>query len=196
MELSDPVAHFDPDPDVWVPVPLGFPSERWPTPQAWAARAAADLAPFWRLDDLQRADLEHMALVIASSPTPLPGPVARFWHLPLEPGVSRVVHAYAEPFEPDWRERIEEWATDGYEGALFQRAEPRASEVFGTLVCTSALWPIPGEPGAAAAVLRVIGALDDMIVVIEVLDADLSVAARLLEPAVGLAESLRLGPAA
>ncbi|MCR8670079.1 hypothetical protein [Agrococcus sp. HG114] len=195
MELNDAVAHFDADPDVWVPVPLGFPSEPWSTPQAWAAQAVADLAPFWRLDDLQRADLEHMALVVASSPTPLPDPVARFWHLPVEPGVSRVVHAYAETLEPGWRERIEEWATDGYDGALFQRAEPRESATYGTLVCTSALWPIPGSTGAAA-VLRVIGAIADMIVVIEIIDGDIGIAARLLEPAVGLAESLRLGPAA
>jgi hypothetical protein len=194
MELNGAVAHFDADPDVWVPVPLEFPARDWPTPQAWAEAVTDDLAPFWRLTDLQRADLAHTALAVASSPTPLPSPVARFWHLPVVPDVSRVVHAYAEPLEHDWQERIAEWATDGYEGALFQRADTRESPTFGTLVCTSALWPIPESPGQAAAVLRVIGAIDDMIVVVEVLDGDITIAARLLEPAVGLAESLRLGP--
>lgn len=194
MELSPGEAAFDADVDRWVPVPLAFPMRDWATPQAWAEAVTADLAPSWDLTELQRADLAHMALTVASSPTPLAGAIARFWHLPVDPGVSRVVHAYAEPLERDWADRLEEWATDGYDGAVFQRAEERESSVYARLVRTAALWPVPGAgDGAAAAVLRIIGEIEDMLVVVEILDLDVTVAARLLEPATELAESIRLG---
>lgn len=197
MDVSPGEAAFEADVDRWVPVPLAFPAREWPTPQAWAEAVTADLAPFWQLSDLQRADLAHMALTVAASPTPLPGAIARFWHLPVQPDVSRVVHAYAEPLEPDWAERLETWATDGYEGAVFQRAEQRESTVYARLVRTAALWPLPGaEDGAAATVLRIIGEIEDMLVVVEVIDLDVTVAARLLEPATELAETIRLGPPA
>lgn len=197
MELNPGEAVFEADVDRWVPVPLEFPARTWATPQAWAQEVTDGLAPFWKLTDLQRADLAHMALTVASAPTPLAGAIARFWHLPVEPDVSRVVHAYAEPLEPDWTDRLDEWATDGYEGAVFQRAEERESTVFTRMVRTSALWPIPGvDDGAAAAVLRIIGEIEDMLVVIEIIDLDITIAARLLEPATELAESVRLGPPA
>ncbi|WP_306233437.1 hypothetical protein [Agrococcus beijingensis] len=197
MELNPGEARFEADVDRWVPVPMAFPAPDWATPAAWAAGVVADLAPFWQLSELQRADLEHTALVVASTAPPLAGAIARFWHLPVEPDVSRVVHAYAEPAEPDWTEQIESWATDGYEGAVFQRSEELTSSVFARLVRTAALWPIPGdEQGAAAAVLRVLGELDGTIVVIEILDMDIRVAARLFDPAVELAESVRFGPRA
>lgn len=194
MELNAGEAAFEADVDRWVPVPLAFPAREWATPTAWAEAVTDDLAPFWRLTELQRADLAHMALTVASTEPPLPGAIARFWHLPVVPEVSRVVHAYAEPREADWAERLEEWATDGYEGAVFQRSEQVESSVYTRLIRTAALWPLPGaHDGAAAAVLRVIGEIEDMIVVIEILDMDVTVAARLLEPATELAESIRLG---
>lgn len=194
MELSPGDAAFDADVDRWVPVPLAFPARDWQTPGAWAEAVAEDLAPFWKLSELQRADLAHMALVVASTDPPLPGAIARFWHLPVDPDVSRVVHAYAEPLESDWTERLAEWATDGYEGALFQRSEEHESSIYTRMFRTAALWPIPGgDDGAAAAVLRVIGEIEDMLVVIEILDMDIRIAARLLDPATELAESIRLG---
>lgn len=194
MELSPGDAAFDADVDRWVPVPLVFPARDWQTPSAWAEAVTEDLAPFWKLSELQRADLAHMALVVASTDPPLPGAIARFWHLPVDPDVSRVVHAYAEPLEADWTERLEEWATDGYEGALFQRSEQHESSVYARMFRTAALWPIPGgDDGAAASVLRVIGEIEDMLVVIEILDMDIRIAARLLDPATELAESIRLG---
>lgn len=194
MDLNPGEAAFDADVDRWVPVPLAFPIGDWSTPTEWAEAVTDDLAPFWKLSDLQRADLAHMALAVASAPTPLPGAIARFWHLPVEPDVSRVVHAYAEPLEPEWETRLPEWATDGYEGAVFQRAEQLESQVYRRLFRTTALWPLPGDDdGGAAAVLRVLGEIDDMVVVIEIIDTDIRVAARLFDPAVGLAESIRLG---
>ncbi|MCH1881504.1 hypothetical protein [Agrococcus sp. ARC_14] len=194
MELSAGEAAFDADVDRWVPVPLAFPAGDWPTASSWAEDVTAELAPYWSLSDLQRADLAHTALTVASTEPPLPGAIARFWHLPVVPDVSRVVHAYAEPLEPGWSERLEEWATDGYEGAVFQRAEAVESSVYARLFRTSALWPLPGAAdGGAAAVLRVLGEIEDMIVVIEIIDMDIRIAARLFDAAVELAESVRLG---
>ncbi|WP_405218652.1 hypothetical protein [Agrococcus sp. Ld7] len=194
MELTPGDAVFEPDVDRWVPVPLDFPARDWSTATQWAENVTEGLAPYWELTDLQRADLAHMALVVASTEPPLPGAIARFWHLPVVPDVSRVVHAYAEPLEQDWTERLAEWATGGYEGAVFQRSEELTSTVYARLFRTSALWPLPGaEDGAAAAVLRVLGEIEDMIVVIEIIDLDITIAARLLQPATELAESIRLG---
>ncbi len=194
MELNPGEAAFDADVDRWVPVPLEFPAREWQTPTAWARAVTEDLAPFWDLNRLQRADLAHMALAVASTDPPLPGAIARFWHLPVVPDVSRVVHAYAEPLDPEWTEHLQEWSTDGYEGAVHQRSEELESTVYARLFRTAALWPVPGATdGAAAAVLRVLGEIEDMIVVVEILDMDITVAARLLGPATELAESIRLG---
>ena len=135
-----------------------------------------------------RAELERSAVVMATVAPPLPGPLERFWHLPVTGGPDRLVHLYAAPTEATAAEDLSQLARAGL-GGVVQNVTVLEDTAFDIAMRALVVAPIADRE---IAVLRVLGLAGGLVFVVELIEED-SLALEEMEPAVeALFRSIRL----
>lgn len=74
--------HVSPDPRVWVPVPMTWPTAQHPSVEAWAGEAGPALVAYQGIDDAELGERLAVVLATVASMTHPEHVQARFLHLP------------------------------------------------------------------------------------------------------------------
>lgn len=191
---QDRAAWFAPESTIWVPLPLDFPNDRFETVESWALALSLEWGTSMGADDWAREQFVLVAIGLAGADSPLEDAVARWWFLPEDPNLSAVVHAYALDIEDAagaLREHTEFYATDGYDLPELRRLVPIELAAFEHAVTAVTVVEIPDH--GSAIVARAIGAVDDGLYMVEVLDTRPVVSAAVAEQLPDLLGSIRFG---
>ncbi|MCC2031689.1 hypothetical protein [Microbacterium allomyrinae] len=181
---------FDIDYTVWMPVPLEFPWIGYDTAMSWAADVTEDLLAGRGAPEEVRRAFAATALERALMPAPLEEPIERFWRRPDTGAPDRLVHLYALQVQGDPDpDELTELARTGL-GGFVQSVTPLDRTPFTTALRVVLLLELPG--GSTATVMRLIGARDGTVLMLELVDDNVAAVA-FLEPEIeALFRSIRL----
>ncbi len=173
---------------VWIPVPLSFPWNGYPDAAAWASDLATSLMTGIDAPAEVRDALESSALAMAAVEPPLPGPLERFWHLPVEGGPERLVHLYVTETDARAAEELAELARAGV-GGYVQTVTVLEGTSFDVAIRAVVLTELPDR---RLSVLRVVGVAGGHVFLVELIEEQTAVLEE-LEPVVeALFRSIRV----
>ncbi len=200
MEMSDEGFSVDPDPSIWIVVPLTFPTDDDATAEAWADRTVAALASGVDMPDDTRQQLLELARTIATVPSPYPDASARFWFFPTIGGPMHLAHLYLAPRATLPGLSLVDVANGGGGFAPPQRAErielPGFSEAW--LVALLGEIEQPAQAGdEVGSVLigsvRIVAETRGIVVMLDATASELAVLGVMEQALVGLAATVRVG---
>lgn len=179
---------IDVDYHVWIPVPLEFPWNGYDSAMAWASDVTTDLLPKRGVPDEVRSAFAATALERAVMDPPLPEALERFWRRPDTGAPDRLVHLYAIESHQTSAEDLVELARTGI-GGFVQTVAVLEDTAFTVALRVTLLLELPD---AVVSVIRIIGARDGTVLMLELIDDDLGSVA-FLEPEIeALFRSIRL----
>lgn len=182
MELNEPGIRVDADPELWIPVPLSFPSGEWADVDAWVA-AVADAITDGIADHEVCRQLRELTRDIAEIEPPESSAIARFWYFPRAGGSMQLAHLYVAFRDEVGGAPLEELGLRSTFELLPQRVEPvdsgnvdRALRIVAVGIARDA------HRTVEVSLARYVGERHGVIAVLEVIDTRLEPIAEVLEP--------------
>jgi len=194
MEMTEQAGvevHYtiDPDPAVWVCVPLAFPWNGFDTEDQWARELSHELLAGLGAPEAVRAGLEQSALAMVRIESPWSAPAERFWRLAAGGGPERLVHLYLAETDASTADEAVYFAYGASEGAL-QTARVILDTAFDIAVETLVIEPL--EEGSCA-VLRLVGLFRGVAFTLELVETDSAALPELQRDLLALFASIRVG---
>lgn len=182
MELNEPGIWVDADPELWISVPLVFPSGEWAGVDEWVDSVAAALTSGIDADAEAKRQLTELTGDIARMEPPEAGAIARYWYFPRFGGSMQLAHLYVAFRDEVGDVPLEELGLRSTFELLPQRVEPLESTNVDTALRILAVGTAEAEFGSAdIAVARYVGERDGVIAVLEVIDTRLESIAEILD---------------
>lgn len=182
MELNEPGIQVDADPELWIPVPLAYPSGEWADVDAWVA-AVADAITDGIADDEVCRQLRALTRDIAEMEPPEASAIARFWYFPRAGGPMQLAHLYVAFRDEVGDAPLDELGLRSSFELLPQRVEPIESpNVDAALRIVAVGIARTGHGSVEVSVARYVGERHGVIAVVEVIDTRLEPVAEILEP--------------
>lgn len=182
MELNEPGIWVDADPELWIPVPLVFPSGEWADVDQWVDSVAAALTSGIDADADAKRQLAELTGDIARMEPPEAGAIARYWYFPRFGGSMQLAHLYVAFRDEVGDVPLEELGLRSTFELLPQRVEPLESANVDTALRILAVGTAEAEFGSTdIAVARYVGERDGVIAVLEVIDTRLEAIAEILD---------------
>jgi hypothetical protein len=183
MELNEPGIQVDADPELWIPVPLVFPSGEWADLEAWVATVASAITDGIDADDEVKRQLRALTRDIAEMEPPEASAIARFWYFPRSGGGMQLAHLYLAFRDEVGDVPLEELVLRSSFELLPQRVEPVGSDnVDAALRIVAVGIARDGRRTVDVSLARYVGERHGVIAVLEVIDTRLEPIAEILEP--------------
>lgn len=209
MEVVQPRFSVNPDPELWISVPLDFPSAEGQTAESWAWEITlAILEGIDGVTEPTKRQFMLLAQAIALADSPLPDAQARFWYFPVVGGPMQLAHLYAAPREQLAELTLVEVAAGGAGEPTPQRVEECDIAGFREAWCVTLLDEIPGESlrqlaghteTSASATpfgsIRIIGDQHGVVLMLEASGTDLYALAGMKEDLIALFGTVVMGSA-
>lgn len=183
MELNEPGIRVDADPELWIPVPLAFPSGEWADLDAWVATVAAAITDGIDAGDEVKRQLWALTRDIAEMEPPEASAIARFWYFPRSGGGMQLAHLYLAFRDEVGDVPLEELGLRSSFELLPQRVDPVGSDNVDAALRIVAVGIARTEHGSVdVSLARYVGERHGVIAVLEVIDTRLEPIAEILEP--------------
>jgi hypothetical protein len=183
MELNEPGIRVDADPELWIPVPLAFPSGEWADLDAWVATVAAAITDGIDAGDEVKRQLWALTRDIAEMEPPEASAIARFWYFPRSGGGMQLAHLYLAFRDEVGDVPLEELGLRSSFELLPQRVDPVGSDnVDAALRIVAVGIARDGRRTVDVSLARYVGERHGVIAVLEVIDTRLEPIAEILEP--------------
>lgn len=195
MELNEPGIRVDADPELWIPVPLSFPSGEWADVDAWVATVVAAITDGIDADDEVRRQLRALTRDIAEMEPPEASAIARFWYFPRAGGPMQLAHLYVAFRDEVGDAPLDEVGLRSTFEVLPQRVERIESPNVDAALRIVAVGIARDEQRTVEVSLaRYVGERHGVIAMLEVIDTRLEPIAEILEPLGGLFAGVSWSP--
>ena len=195
MELNEPGIRVDADPELWIPVPLSFPSGEWADRDAWVATVAAAITGGIDADDEVKRQLRALTRDIAEMEPPEASAIARFWYFPRSGGGMQLAHLYVAFRDEVGDAPLDELGFRSSFEVLPQRVDRVESPNVDTALRIVAVGIArDGRRTVEVSLARYVGERHGVIAVLEVMDTRLEPIAEILEPLAALFAGVSWSP--